>query len=263
MLIEMLEYRLTPDGPFSRDYDYLAQSVSLGARYRRQKKAWAPHVENCRRFILDAMAQAPAGGSALVLGSGRLIEIPLAALAEHFGEVVLLDMTQPLIVRRLARRFSNVRWEIGDATGALAALSATLTNGGPLPDPAQAPPLSARRYDFALSANLASQLPLLPDEAIERRRPDIDDKTRQAFGRALIENHFRRLRATADVAAIYTDVESRWTDAAGREAERDDTTWGAVLPPPDRRWEWLIAPAPEAEKLYDLRHHVAAWLKLP
>lgn len=261
MLIEMLEYRLTPDGPLSRDYDYLAQAVSLGSRYRRQRKAWAPHVDQCRRFILEAALSAPAGGRALVAGSGRLIEIPLAALAERFGEVILLDMAQPMITRRLARRYPNVRLTTGDAAGVLAALSAALDAGGPLPDPRRAaPPFAGERFDFVLSANLASQLPLLPDEALARRRADVDEPTRAAFSRALIERHFDWIREIGATAAIYTDVESRWTDAKGREVERDDTTWGADLPPPQRAWEWLIAPAPEAEKLYDQRHIVAGWI---
>ena len=264
MLIEMLEYRLTPDGPLSQDYDYLAQAVSLGARYRRQRKAWAPHVDQCRRFVLDALDHVPAGGRALVAGSGRLIEIPLAALAERFGEVILLDMAQPMITRRLARRYSNVRLATGDATGVLAALSAALNTRGPPPDPSHAtPPFAGERFDFVLSANLASQLPLLPDEALERRRPDVSDAVRRAFGRALIERHFKWIREIGATAAIYSDIESRWTDAKGREVERDDTTWGAELPPPHRVWEWLIAPAPEAEKLYDQRHKVAGWVFPP
>ena len=263
MLIEMLEYRLTPDGPLSCDYDYLAQAVSLGARYRRQRKAWTPHVESCRSFILEAMAQAPQGGRALVAGSGRLIEVPLATLSEYFSEVVLLDMAQPMITRRVARRFSNVRLVTGDATGALHALSAALTNGGPLPDPTTAtPPLAEEHFDFALSANLASQLPLLPDEAIERRRPDIDAEARQNFGRALIERHFDWIKEIGAVAAIYSDIDSRWTDAGGREVERDDTTWCANLPPSNHLWDWLIAPMPEEEERYDLRHTVAGWLNL-
>lgn len=263
MLIELLEYRLTPDGPLSRDYDYLAQAVSLGSRYRRQRKAWAPHVDHCRRFILEAMAQAEPGGRALVAGSGRLIEIPLAALAEHFADVVLLDMAQPMIARRLARRFPNVRLATGDATGALQALSAALADGGPLPDPAAAaPPFAGERFDFALSANLASQLPLLPIEAIERRRPDIDAAARHAFSRSLIERHIRWLRRTGAVAAFYSDIDRRWIDRQGREVERQDSTWGAALPPPDRTWDWLLAPAPEEEKDYDLRLTVAGWMNL-
>jgi hypothetical protein len=263
MLIEILEYRLTPDGPLSRDYDYLAQAVSLGSRYRRQRKAWAPHVENCRRFTLDAMTRARRGGRALVLGSGRLIEVPLAELAAYFSEVTLLDMAQPMITRRLARRFPNVRLVADDATGVLRALSAALNGDGPLPDPTAAEPLLAgERFDFALSANLMSQLPLLPDEAVERRRPDVDDKARQAFGRGLIEQHVRRLQESAEVAALYTDIYNCWIDAAGHEAERNPTTWGAALPTPDVIWEWLIAPAPEEEKLFDRRHVVAGWRNL-
>ncbi|HRJ60840.1 MAG TPA: hypothetical protein PKZ99_06635, partial [Azospirillaceae bacterium] len=146
-------------------------------------------------------------------------------------------------------------------TGVLAALSAALESRGPPPDPSQAvPPFAGERFDFVLSANLASQLPLLPDEALERRRPDIDERTRAAFARALIERHFRWVREIGETAAIYSDIESRWADALGREVERDDTTWGADLPPPQRVWEWLIAPAPEAEKLYDQRHKVAGWI---
>lgn len=262
MLVEMLEYRLTPDGPLGRDYDYLGQAVSLGARYRRQRRAWAPHVAQCHAFIAEA-ASAAGSGRALVVGSGRLIEIPLRFLADRFAEVVLLDVVHPLITRRLARRHRGVRLMTADVTGTLAALSSALRNGRPLPDPATAPlPLSGERFDFVVSANLASQLPLFPTQAIEERRPDVDEAARELFGRALIERHFAWLRGLAPVAAAFSDIDSRWTDAGGREVQRRTTLWNAEPPPADRTWEWLIAPRPEEERDYDLRHTVAAWRNL-
>lgn len=263
MLIEMLEYRLTPDGPFSRDYDYRAQAVALGARYRRQRRAWAPHVAQCHALIGRAVRSLPPGGRALVAGSGRLIEIPLDLLAAHFSEVVLLDIVHPLVTRRLARRHAHVRLISGDVTGCLGDLSAVLDTAGPLPDPhAMVPPLADARFDFALSANLASQLPLFPTNALEERRPDIDAATRERFGRRLIERHIDWLRQVGTVACLFTDIDSHWTDAQGREAERQPTLWGATLPPADCTWNWLIAPMPEEEAHYDLCHTVAGWLDL-
>lgn len=261
MLREALEYLTTPCPPLARRHRYLTEMIALGARHRRQRRAWEPHVACCHRFIRDAVLWGPKGGRALVAGSGRLIEVPLPLLAERFDEVVLADMLHVRSVRREARRFANVRLATLDLTGALAPLDAAMAatmNGGlspPRPDP---PALAGGGFAFAVSCNLLSQLPILPLEMIDRRAPGTPEAVRLDFARSLVRSHLEWLARTARTSALFTDTESLWMES-GRVAEREDSLWGLTLPAPDRRWIWDIAPAPEADSRRDLRHAVGAW----
>lgn len=272
VLREALEYLTTPCPPLLRRFGYLAEAVALGARHRRQRRAWAPHVDRCRRFVADAAALAPAGGRALVAGSGLLIEVPLDRLAERFAEVVLADVVHARSARRQVARFPNVRLATLDVAGILEPLAAALAAGHPaghpaghsLPAPAPPPadcPALGGRFAFAVSCNLLSQLPLLPLEAIGRHAPHIPEEERAAFARTLARSHLEWLAGVAGHAALFTDTESLWLEH-GRIVERDDSTWGLTLPPPDRAWDWNIAPAPEEDPTRDLRHSVGAWFEV-
>lgn len=260
MLREAFEYLTTPCPPLARRYGYLAEAVALGARHRRQRRAWAPHVEACRRFVQEAAERAPRGGRALVAGSGLLIEIPLPVLAARFGEVVLIDIVHTHAARRQARRHPNVRLLALDVTGALAPLDAALSDGSPLPSPSP-PDLPGERFAFAVSCNLLSQLPLLPLDAIDRKAPNTPGAERERFARTLAQSHRSWLSRVAEQAALFTDVESLWLEN-GTVQEREDSLWGLDLPHPDRAWDWDIAPAPEEDRRRSLRHRVGAWFNL-
>lgn len=263
MILEALEFLLTPCPAHLRALGYASESVALGARHRRQRRAWAPHVVAARRFILDAAERAPAGGRILVAGAGRLIEVPVGALSRRFAEVVLADVVHPLPVRLAARRHQTVRlWPL-DVTGVLEPLHAALTAGGPLPVPTEAGLFDGPPFDLVLSCNLLSQLPLLPLDAIEARAPAVDQTVRDDFADALMRAHLGWLRRAGRTAALFTDLESLWLDRQGRVVERESSLRGIALPPPDRVWDWDIAPAGEQERDLALRHRVGGWLDAP
>lgn len=258
MLREAFEYLTTPCPPLARRFGYLAEMVALGARHRRQRQAWAPHVAACRRFVDQAIQRVEPGGRALVAGSGLLIEIPLESLTARFDQVVLVDMLHSRAVRRRAARLPNVRLLELDVSGALAPLAAALDRGGPLPAAFAPPVLDGAPFRFAVSCNLLSQLPLLPLEAVERHLPDLPEADRMAFARRLARDHLGWLAGLAERAALFTDTESCWL-RGGDVLEADDSTWGLALPAPDMSWLWDIAPAPEQDRRHDLRHGVGGW----
>ncbi|KAA0681313.1 hypothetical protein [Roseomonas genomospecies 6] len=260
MLREAFEYLTTPCPPLARRYGYLAEALALGARYRRQRRAWAPHVDACRRFVQEAAEQVPRGGRALVAGSGLLIEIPLPTLAKRFDEVLLIDMLHTHAVRRQVRRHSNVRLLTLDVTGTLDRLD-TVSDGQPLPAPCPPEPPGGR-FAFAISCNLLSQLPLLPLEVIDRKAPATSLAERECFAQALARSHLSWLARVAAQAALFTDTESLWLEK-GTVQEREDSLWGLDLLPPDRSWDWDIAPAPEEDRRRSLRHRVGAWFSPP
>jgi hypothetical protein len=260
MILEALECLLTPVPAALRGYGYGVEMAGLGARWRRRRAAWAPHVAAARAFVEDAARRAPEGGHAVVIGSGRLIEIPLEALARRFATVTLADLVHPLPVRLAALRHRNVRLLTTDITGVLASLG----QAGPLPVPPEAG-ADIGRFDFAVSCNVLSQLPILPLERLERRVPAVPEDNRLAFARTLLAAHLACLRRTGRVAALFSDVDSLWRDRRTGEETRETDRWALppdALPPPDAAWTWAIAPAPELDRHRDLTHTVHAWSDL-
>ncbi len=87
---------------------YVRQSGLLHARSRRCRAAWAPHLARARGVILAAAEATVGRGSAVVLGSGLLDDVPLDSLAKLFDRVTLVDAVHPWPARLAARRHGNV-----------------------------------------------------------------------------------------------------------------------------------------------------------
>lgn len=267
MLIEALEYLATPCPADARALGYLSEAVALGARHRRQRRAWARHVAAARDFVRDAAAQAPAGGRILVAGSGRLIEVPLDDLARRFATVVLADLVHPWTTRVEAARYRNVRLATADVSEYLGPLRRALASHAPPPEPPVPTGLSGAGpdlpgFDLVVSCNLLSQLPLLPLEALARRRPSLPQAERDRLAHGLVAAHVRWLTDIAPVAALFSDTDSRWIDRSGAVVGHESSLWGTAMPAPDRSWLWTIAPAPEQDSDLDLHHTVSGWMNL-
>jgi hypothetical protein len=85
-----------------------------------QQAGWEDHQSHCRNFILKAVElYKPA--KVTVLGSGWLLDLPLAELAECTGTVSLIDIIHPPDVIEQARKFNNVELIEQDITGGLIA----------------------------------------------------------------------------------------------------------------------------------------------
>jgi len=243
LLLEVLESLLTPCSTSARKLGFHEESVALGARHRRTRRAWAPHIAATRDFV----ERLPGGGRVVVLGSGRLIEVPAARLLERFAEVTLVDIVHPWFARIRAALDKRIRLIETDVTGVVEALSRG--------EAASPKPPEIGGFDLALSANLLSQLPLLPLDKV----PD-DDKDR--FARALVVSHWNWVRSLAPVAALFSDAESIWRDPSSGAEQRDSTLWGVEPPPADETWTWNLAPAPEEDRKLDHLLTVHAWFDL-
>lgn len=233
------------------------EAVSIEARYRRCHEAWQPHLAATQRVLDEAAQACPAGGTALILGSGACFDVPLETLAERFGQVVLLDAQHPRRARRLAAALPNVRLVAADVTGMADAARAAGRGRGLLPDPVPRPdPLPGLRPDFTASVNLASQLPIPFYGLLGRKVPEA---ARQAFCRGLIRAHFEWLAGLPGRACLVCD--SAWQRVRGeRMLESRDALEGVALPPADRSWIWRIAPSPEESAAYDRQNRVVGFL---
>src|SRR5262245_23441322 len=134
MLLNLLETVLTPCPRYTRIMGYRHEIVGIGRRYRRCRRDWQPHLDRSKQVIRQAIQQCTTRRKAVILGSGRLYDVPLGDLAAAFGEVLLVDIVHPLPVRWQGRRWANVRLVHADVTGVAERVFQLGGGGGTLPE---------------------------------------------------------------------------------------------------------------------------------
>lgn len=248
MLAEMIEYLLTPCPPEARKLGYLKEAVAIRARHRRCRQAWREHLTRSRAAIVEAAKTSPGRGTALVLGSGALLDIPLEVLAGMFGRVVLSDIVHPLGARLATRALPGVRLDTADLTGTMDAVAR-----GILPDLEPITRYLDLSPDFTVSANILSQLPLIPARALHRTGGHPRERV-EAFSAGIVREHLAWLERLPGAKLLIADTAWR----AGPDAACP--LHGLTLPPVWRSWTWNIAPRPEAHRDKDVVHDVSAFL---
>lgn len=257
MLRELFDLLCSPGSRLARGLGLDREAVAIAARHRRRHADWAPHLAATRAAVLEAAAACPGRGTALVLGSGPCLDVPVAALATRFSRVVLVDAHHPRPARRLAKALGNVRLVAADVTGLTGAVRAARRGTGELPCPVPVPDLRfGLEPDFTASVNLASQLSLPLVRTLGRR---LDEAALADLGRAVIAAHFEALARQPGRVCLVCDLVWEKTDGAAVIAA-DDALEGVALPAPDRAWIWRIAPRPEESFAYDRQNRVGAWL---
>ena len=263
MLAELFRYWTTLAPERVRKHGYLKRLIALEFRYKRNEHAWAEHVLNCRTFIVNAAEKCPKMNTAVILGSGLLIEVPLRSLAERFERVCLVDMFHMLFVRAEARKYFNVKVLSGDITGIFAMMKEGEYPGGSIPAPAARIP-HLRDADLIVSANCLTQLAPPFCKYLDKERYltefDQDRLTLQ-----IMDAHVHALaEQTKAVSAIITDTE-KLQIAGDRIVSRKDLLPGLTFPPTatqihNLEWQWLIAPAGEEHETHDIEHTVVTKL---
>jgi hypothetical protein len=215
-----------------RQQGYVASGMGILERYRRVPAFWAPHLERNRQNILDITAQLSGrGGTLLILGAGRLLDVPWEQIFPLFERVVLVDADHcivPYVERILATsRIPNISkpiFEIADLTASVVDVAAWAESTIRAADsPAAAgkalqegfersgatqPPWARTYADVRLviSTNLISQLGYFPrlyvqTEFKKRFNKPFGD---QAAAAEALECYFDRVRARHihDIAAL-------------------------------------------------------------
>ena len=268
MLAEAIKYahaRLRGQGD---RHGHLAQQVALWARHKRQAAAWSPHLERCQTLALAAAHACPehTRRTALVLGSGLLLEVPLDELSALFARVVLADMAFLPEVRARAARLGNVDTLEVDLTGQLDRLAKDQSISSDAP-PEIGPTETAEttestglagvaahlpELDFAYSANLLSQLPLFALDALPSL---VEEKARAQLGAELVRQHLAGLRSLGCPACLVTDVTERGLRRGVVDYEAD-LLFGVDLGQGGERWTWRMAPRGEAVPGLDVEREV-------
>lgn len=250
MLAETLAWLFTPTSPTARRMGHLAESIAIAARHRRCHAAWAPHLAASRAALLDSARTAPGRRTALILGSGPLLDIPLAELAALFESVWLVDIVHPWPSRRQARRHANVRLIEHDLTESL----------DRLPGIPAAPTrfLDEPGIDWVASVNLLSQLANLPQRWLDVHRSGLDADAVSRHGEALMAGHLEWLARFRAPVCLLCDIEQTRLDAQGGMIDSVDyrpllAGWRITS-----EWLWDLAPPGELGGGQTAFHRVAA-----
>ena len=81
MLLDLYTSLTTPCSPFIRRMGYLSEAIEMRGRSRRHQAAWLPHIEKTRAFVLSVTEKCRNRDTAIILGSGLLLDVPLAELS--------------------------------------------------------------------------------------------------------------------------------------------------------------------------------------
>lgn len=255
MLQEFLTHLLTPAPRYVKEMGYLRELIAISERHKRCRRAWQPHLDLSKDFILQAVNLCSNHKKAVILGSGLLLDIPLAELSEAFEEVLLVDMVHLATTKRKAHRYPNVFTLNADITGVVHTIYKT--HSIPHIKTNTEFPGYDSQTSLLISANILSQLPLCPASFLMKKchLPETDI---QNWAKILINDHLTHLADLNCVVCLITDHSMCLKDKKGQIYDVKSTLHG-IKPNeklPDIKyqteWQWEIAPLKEISAHYSI-----------
>lgn len=232
MILEILEWAITPATWLSRRSGLLAAQIAIRHRRSRCASAWQPHLDSCKAFVASHTERSDSSARhCVILGSGHLNDIDLAFLQKNFSLITLVDAVHPIEIQlRSLFSFGRLRLVTTDLSGMLA-------------EPEPTSPLKLGPHlvalvssaDWVISSCLLSQLPL--------HAPCFKNDSRHIESiHAVYAAHLNLLRQSRNAILI--------TDTARRLDP--NPTWHSLLhdfplPAPSATWTWLLAPPGEKD----------------
>lgn len=217
-------------------YDY---QQGLIYRHLNQGNGWIDHEEKCRNFILKALDYYNPQ-KVTVLGSGWLLELPLAEMAERVSSVILSDIVHPPEVIRQTSDLKNVILSEDDVTGGLIeevwnkAGKITLLNKLKSLDEILIPEYQpVDDPGLVISLNILTQLEVLPEKLLKRKSKATDNDF-LAFRKKVQMNHLKYLQNHKSV--LISDVAEIFTETGGKSIEKKTAV--IELPSGKLKEEW-------------------------
>ncbi|MBO6520121.1 MAG: hypothetical protein JJ900_04430 [Rhodospirillales bacterium] len=250
MLLEAIQYLTTPCPWAYRRMGYLKELIATEARWRRCRAAWQPHLDRSRAVIAKAADATAGADKAVIIGAGMLADVPLGMLAKKFRKVELVDVCFSKRTRRIVWPQPHIDLRTCDVTGVADALAR-----GELPVPGEGGGLSLADADLVVSANVLSQLPLVPLAYLRKTQPHLDDASLDTLAEGMIRHHLALLETCPGTVCLVTEVERQRRDG-DRLIESEDPLRGVMPDRPGDEWVWDIAPRYEVSPDYEIRNRV-------
>jgi hypothetical protein len=176
-------------------YDY---QQGLIFRHLAQENGWNSHLEKCRSFILKVY-DIIKPDRITVLGSGWLLELPLAELAERTDRIYLIDIIHPPEVREQVKKLKNVELREEDISGGLInevwkkTSNHTFLNKLKTLQEIKIPEYSLTNPGLVISLNIITQLESLPAKLLSKKAR-ITDEEFFSFRKKIQDNHLKFLK---------------------------------------------------------------------
>ena len=261
--MDLLNFLTCPHPWYLAPMGYVREQGGITSRGSRSVNSWGIHQEECKAIILEAADHCQQQDKALILGSGPLLDVPLAELSRRFGEVVLVDILHLRRIRKEAGCYANVRLVQIDVTGIAKTIFDLTRRRRPVSLPKHRPNFFLdEKFDLVASVNLLSQLPVIPGQYLTDGIKGYSVEAMDDFSRQLIEEHLGWLARFPGVVCLITDRE-RLEIGDSNILSRKNILWGVDLPKGGRSWIWDIAPRPEIYRDRDVRHEVIAFAAFP
>jgi hypothetical protein len=228
-------------GSIYRQMGYFNDQRGILRRYRREQAEWDIHLQNTQRFALQA-AQGKDRHSAVVLGSGWLLDVPLKELSAMFDSVTLTDIRHPASIKRQAEQWDNVTLKTCDISGFARPVHHYVRQyrysrkRPPLDNipPEPLPELSG--YGFVFSCNILSQLSCLLEEYLLQFF-EIPNDELTAFRRKVQHLHIDGL--PKGKSCLVTDFEENSCLPTGGNMDKTLLIDHPIIQSPDaQRWVW-------------------------
>ncbi len=222
---------------FVRDQDGIMN------RYLAESASWNHHLEKTRGFIAGSFKETGAGKVA-VLGSGWLLDVPLDALRQRFGQVCLVDIHHPPQIRKKIAGMDGVELVEEDLSGGAIAQVWKLLKQYKSALPAERlleeislrAPLAGMEPDAYVSVNLLNQLDILLCDYIRRKIP-FQQEHADSFRTAIQAFHLKWI--TTKAGCLVTDTTEHRIPHRGNDSSSKRLLY-TDLPGGIRRdsWEW-------------------------
>ena len=260
MLSELFTHLITPCPQYVRHMDYLSEAIAMRERFRRNRQAWQPHLENTRRFVLSSADTCRNRNKAVLLGAGLLLDVPLAELSSMFHEVVLMDIVFLPEVRRKVKPYRNVRLMQYDVTNLAQQLHENINRGlRELPEPDSPIPEIDESTGLVVSLNILSQLWVMPRSYALKKLQGLDEEQVEDWCKRIVESHYTFLRSLPCPVCLIADHEFIKRDRDGKVVSRGSTIFGLALPKPEASWIWNLVPIGEKRQYLSKELVVGAW----
>lgn len=248
MILEALEYLTTPCPGWARRLGYLSEAIAIRHRAKRCRTAWAPHLTETKKAILENCPKHC--GEAVILGAGLCHDVPVRELASICGKLTLVDAVH----LRGGRYPRNVTFKVMDVHG----IAEALDQGISIWDRGPSPLDCFNSADYVVSVNLLSQLPVLPIRQIEKEGLSTPLFEHGVRGKVMRE-HINDLGMLPGRTLLIGDARRRSFDRSGTLLTDENLAAEALLPEPESFWTWQIIPPGEGTQGMTVESTVGMW----
>ena len=249
MILEALEWTITPASLLARRSGLLAGQIAIRHRAQRCRALWHSHLSATRLAINTHLKtfKRPLR-RVMVMGSGHLHDCDLQELLAHADQLVLVDIVHPLeLYWHRARHKGRITLIDRDLSFSL---RAALRGQTVIEVPDVEFLEQMQQCDLVISLNLLSQLPIGAHDLWTGQ--GIDESRIAALASHIVRNHVALLQQ-ADHALLITDSVVRLRgldDGKLLIGAWQDLLYGVTLPAPHTDWLWTIASPQERDDAY-------------